>query len=378
MKLSLSHLIGAVLATSLLATAAQATTTYTATEILPSGATSVGNQGGAGLSSDGRVTGQYQDGSGIHAFVTGANGSGITTLGGLTSNPSGSNVNSSGSVVGNDGSSTFLETLGGSPTTLASAQNYFAQINNSGAVAFSSGNNAYYQAAGGTATLINTSALGAYTYLSGMNSSGQVTGYTFGSGYGTMTSWVSAADGGAVTAIGATEPWGGGSGALVSTGISDNGTVVGWTYGSATGASGGWEYSGGILTTIASYADSYSSALTGVNDSGVAIGYEITGSTEQATVYSGGSYSLLSSVIDTGSTVSTLTAALGINDAGQILAQGTDSSGTQSLFLLTADAPIIAPSGGSGGGSVPEPALAGLLGLGLAGLVARRRRALLG
>jgi probable HAF family extracellular repeat protein len=91
-------------------------------------------------------------------------------------------------------------------------------------------------------------------------------------------------------------------------------------------------------------------------------------STFHAFIYSDGAMTDLNSLIDQNSGW-VLRSATGINNAGDIVGYGTDSSGQTHAFLLT---PETSPSGSS---SVPEPASAATLGVAGLLLLRRRRRA---
>jgi len=173
-------------------------------------------------------------------------------------------------------------------------------------------------------TLKDLGTLGAtYTYGSGVNASGQVTGVSGTSGY-TTHAFLSGPNG---------------------TGLKDLGTLGGT-----------------------------SSAGSGVNDTGQVVGYsDTTGDAAyHAFLYSGGSMFDLDSLIAPG-TGFTLTRASGISDTGFITGIGTNSAGQDDAFLLTPAAPSAAPV--PEGSTTLSLGLMLVLGLGTLALRARRRKA---
>ena len=219
-------------------------------------------------------------------------------------------------------------------------------------------------------TLKDLGTLGAtYTYGSGVNASGQVTGVSGTSGY-TTHAFLSGPNGTGLKDLGTL-----GGTSSAGSGVNDTGQVVGEsdTTGDAayhaflSGANGTGLNDLGTLGGTNSFG-------YGVNASGQVVGYsDTTGDAAyHAFLYSGGSMFDLDSLIAPG-TGFTLTRASGISDTGFITGIGTNSAGQDDAFLLTPAAPSAAPV--PEGSTTLSLGLMLVLGLGTLALRARRRKA---
>ena len=194
---------------------------------------------------------------------------------------------------------------------------------------------------------------GADSYVYGINTSGQVVGYSYTSGIAAGHAFITGANGVGMTDLGTL----GGTNSLAY-GINTSGQVVGNSYTSdnaaghafITGANGVGMTDLGTLGGATSYA-------YGINASGQVVGYSYTlGGAAHAFLYDNGTMTDLNSLVSlTGGTV--LYQALGINDSGQIIADGSNGQ----AYLLT---------------PVPEPGSYAMMlaGLGLVGYVVRRKK----
>jgi probable HAF family extracellular repeat protein len=148
--------------------------------------------------------------------------------------------------------------------------------------------------------------------------------------------------------------------------INDNGQIVGWAgYSSAPQAdSHAFLYSGGTMTDLGTLGGQYACA-NGINNNGQVVGESWLDATEtmHAFLYEAGTMTDLNDLIAPNSGW-ILTTAAAINDNGQIICSGIDSSDQTDAFLLT---------------PVPEPDSLLLLTLGgMAMMLKRMRRKLPG
>lgn len=135
-------------------------------------------------------------------------------------------------------------------------------------------------------------------------------------------------------------------------------------------------YTGGKMTDLGTLGGDYSAA-TALSSSGQVIGNSLVSggyatSIQHAFLYSEGMLHDLNALIPPGLGW-TLISASGINDAGQIVGEATDSSGKEFGYLLTPDGQV-APTPPA----TPEPAslaFFGVLAVGLGVRLVRRRRA---
>jgi probable HAF family extracellular repeat protein len=122
-------------------------------------------------------------------------------------------------------------------------------------------------------------------------------------------------------------------------------------------------YNGGTMSALAEAAGTTMSLANDINDNGEIVGtFRTAGFLNHAFLYRNGAMVDLNTLISGSGWV--LTEATSINDDGYITGYGTHN-GVQTAFLLS---PVA-------GAAVPEPASLGLIGVGAAALVARRRRA---
>ncbi len=207
----------------------------------------------------------------------------------------------------------------------------------------------------------------------GINSAGQVVGISSDNTSTSGTSRAFRTSPGGAAINGATDDLGtlGGSNAY-AVAINGVGTVVGYSnttngaeHGFATPTGRGISAATDDLGVLPGYMDSYAS---GINSAGLIVGYNSKGVTTTgmdispiATLFTRGSWIDLNSFLPANSGY-TLMFANSINDAGQILVVGQNSSGMLHTFILS---------------PTPEPSSTAALGLGilgLAGLVFKARK----
>jgi probable HAF family extracellular repeat protein len=113
--------------------------------------------------------------------------------------------------------------------------------------------------------------------------------------------------------------------------VNDFGAVVGYSL--STSSSHAFKYENGIMTDLGTLGGSYSTAY-GINNSGSIVGDStVANDTSRAFVYQNGIMYDLNSLVNINGI--TLTASYGINDRGQIIANGGDHA-----YLLTPIAAI--------------------------------------
>lgn len=115
--------------------------------------------------------------------------------------------------------------------------------------------------------------------------------------------------------------------------ISDNGTVVGWSYTADDGEILAFKHAGGTMTTIGKLAGELGSSAKAINKFGAITGSSVeSGSPAFVLTPTGGMTRLDSRVFGTGWN---LEDAVSINDAGQILATGSQTWISSGSYLLT-------------------------------------------
>jgi probable HAF family extracellular repeat protein len=314
-----------------------------------------------GISPTGQVVGVSLNGPMLpngHAFLYGSGH--LTDLGALGSSSFGRDVNTSGQVVGDSyassgfdhaflyggGQMTDLGTLGGN-ASCAYAINSTGQI--VGSAESRTGGFAFLYSSG-SMTSLGTLSGSFYSTALDINDGGQIVGNAyFASGTTSIPhAFLYTANGG-MTDLGtlggstSTAVAINASGQVLGTSMTKSGFTHVFLYSSSTGMS-----DLGSLFTPA-----------GMNDLGQIVGSEYLGS-YHAMLYDNGVVSDLSTLVVPGSGL-TLQQARAINDAGQIAAYATDTSGIHHAVLLT---------------PLPEPSTVVLLGIAAASLLAyawRRR-----
>jgi probable HAF family extracellular repeat protein len=252
----------------------------------------------------------------------------LGTLGGLDSG--GNAINDSGEVVGtsntsNGGRSAFAD-RNGAMTAIdsgsATAVNRFGEVAGSGPfpVAGTPGDvfeQAFSYQDGKTTVLgLLPGEGGIFTDATGINNSGEVVGNGDNSA-SLERAWKF--QNGTMTDIGTL-----GGAQASATAINSSGQIVG-SAGTSTGGWDGFLYSGGKMTDLGPNINP-----DAINDSGVIVGHGPGG----AVIDSGGTIQNLNNLIPAGSGV-TLNNAVGINDNGQIVANGGETTGPDHAFLLT-------------------------------------------
>jgi probable HAF family extracellular repeat protein len=122
--------------------------------------------------------------------------------------------------------------------------------------------------------------------------------------------------------------------------LNNNGQVVGWVYHNTSDTYEAFSYLAGNTTWLGNLGQVNSSAY-GINDLGQIVGRVYGNGNDHAFIYSAGSMIDLNSLINP-SLGWTLQSAQDINNAGQIVGYGLDSTGQGRAFLLT---PVPEPSG---------------------------------
>jgi probable HAF family extracellular repeat protein len=160
----------------------------------------------------------------------------------------------------------------------------------------------------------------AYSYATGINDIGQVTGNSLG------VNWEHAFlySGGSMADLG-TLPGGGASGAY---GINNDGQVVGYSYVSGLSTEHAFVYSGGVMIDLGTLPGNSSSLGVGVNDAGQVVG----AGDEHAFLSTGGVMVDLNDLVTLPGGVA-LTVGTATNNLGQITASGSNGH----AYLLTAD-----------------------------------------
>lgn len=285
------------------------------------------------INSSGQVVGYSTiNTSGVtHAFLY-SNGSmqDLGATGGGANSSYAYGINDSGMIVGLDGASTFLYQNGSMVDlgTLGSSIAY--AINNAGQIT------SYIPVIGGdedgfiyqNGAVSTFSALGPFThtFAVGINNIGAVVGYSHNRSGGVYEAFLYY--NGASEGLGALES----GSASYAYGINNNSQVVGLSYNS-NNVEHAFLYTGGLMMDISSFGGGTDRTYaTGINNNGVIVGSDVT--TSHAFVYADGTMMDLNSLLFNPNSGWTLVLAQAINDSGQIVGYGTNSSGQTHAFLL--------------------------------------------
>jgi probable HAF family extracellular repeat protein len=226
-------------------------------------------------------------------------------------------VNSTGDVVGGSNGDAFL-VHNGKMTNLGPGE--ATGINGTGEIVGSS--QGAFLIVGKTRTTLpdlSSSGGGGYSDAAGINDNGQIVGSSDNaSGYSHAVMWSS----GTIADLGTL---GGTQSAAYA--INNLGQVTGWAH-TASEATDVFVWSSGTMTDLGTFGlDPVGEAI---NDRGVIVGQSGTG----AWIWSNGVFQNLNNLIPPGSGF-TLDNATAINDNGQIVANGRNSTGQTHAFLLT-------------------------------------------
>lgn len=248
-------------------------------------------------------------------------------------------INNSGQVVGysetasrydhaflyNSGTMNDLSTLGG-------YDSYAQGINNSGQVvgysytAGNSHNNPFLYSGGTMSDLLSDDG---FSYAYGINDNGQIVGncdWYSGSSFGGETylgDFGFLYSGGAFTDLGAL-----GGTFSYALGINNSGRIIGYS-GTASGYDHAFSYSGGTMSDLGTLGGNFSYAH-GINNSGQVVGYAaISSGYYHAFLYSGGTMN------DLGTLGGSSSFAYGINNSSQVVGGADTAGGNPDAFLYS-------------------------------------------
>jgi len=301
------------------------------------------------------------------------NGTTPIFLGNLGGNSQANSINNTGQIVGSslNSSKTVNQAILWNSTTTPTILG--GQGAGGGANAINNVGQVVGSITGGQATLWKTTnALtvlggigGTFTNAIGINSSGQVVGYSYNPGdvgaqavqwNGTSTPTILGGLGGTISS---------------AAGINNSGQVVGLSYSSGDATEQAVLWNGTSTPTVLSGLGGTWSVASAINNSGLAVGYSYNfgvktglGRAVMWTLQNGGSVVTDLNTLINPALGFTLEVATAINDKGQIVGYGKNSLGQTDAFELTFAAPV----------PEPETYEMMLIGLGLIGYMVRRKK----